>query len=71
MSRYLVVVEKTGTGYSAYSPDVPGCIATGRTRRAVEKTMREAIEFHIQGLREDGAALPSARSYATWCEAAV
>ncbi len=51
MRRYLVVVEHTETGCSAYSPDLPGCASTGRSREEVERNMREAIEFHIEGLR--------------------
>ena len=47
-----IIIEPTRTGYSAYSPDVPGCIATGATRREVERTLREAIEFHLEGLGE-------------------
>ena len=58
MKRYLVVVERTSTGYSAYSPDLPGCISTGPTRTAVEANIREAIEFHIEGLREHGEPVP-------------
>jgi predicted RNase H-like HicB family nuclease len=49
--RVLIVVEQTPTGFSAYSPDVDGCIATGTTREEVERTMRDAIEFHFEGLR--------------------
>lgn len=56
MSRYLIIVESTETGFSAYSPDLPGCAATGRTRPEVEEEMRDAIEFHIQGLRLAGGA---------------
>ena len=58
MTRLLIVIEETPTGYSAYAPDVPGCIATGATREAVEAAMREAIAFHIEGLREDGLSIP-------------
>jgi predicted RNase H-like HicB family nuclease len=47
MSRYLIVIEETGTGYSAYSPDLPGCIATDTTRDGVEREMHDAIEFHL------------------------
>jgi predicted RNase H-like HicB family nuclease len=50
MKKYLIVVEKTGTGYSAYSPDLDGCVATGTTREEVESQMREAIEFHLEGM---------------------
>ena len=48
--KFLVVVEKTNTGYSAYSPDIDGCIATGGTKEEVEKNLKEAIEFHLEGL---------------------
>jgi predicted RNase H-like HicB family nuclease len=64
--KYLVVVEKTATGFSAYSPDLDGCVATGATREQVEKAMREAIEFHLDGLREDGCDIPQPHSYATY-----
>ena len=68
MKRYLVVAEKTGTGYSAYSPDLPGCVATGQTPDESEKTMREAILFHLEGLREDQEPVPVPHSYSTFCE---
>lgn len=68
MKRYLVVVEPTGTGYSAYPPDLPGCAATGRTQTEVEKEMQAAIEFHLEGLREEGSEVPEPRSYSTFCE---
>ena len=68
MNRYLVVVEETETGYSAFSPDLPGCVATGKTRDDVERTMRDAIEFHLDGIREDGEHIPTPRSYSTYCE---
>jgi predicted RNase H-like HicB family nuclease len=58
MSRYLIVIESTATGYSAYSPDLPGCVVTGRTRKEVEKEMHDAIEFHIEGLRLAGELVP-------------
>lgn len=54
MSRYLIVIAETGTRYSAYSPDLPGCIATGKTRDNVEREMHDAIEFHLDGLRRAG-----------------
>ena len=50
MKKYLVVVEQTKTGYSAYSPDLEGCVATGQTRDEVEREMQEAIEFHVDGM---------------------
>ena len=68
MSKYLVVVEETETGYSAFSPDLPGCVATGKTRDEVERTMRDAIEFHLDGIRQDGEHIPVPRSYSTYCE---
>jgi predicted RNase H-like HicB family nuclease len=58
VSNYEIVLEQTRTGYSAYSPDLPGCVSTGRTREKAEANMREAIEFHIQGLREEGFPVP-------------
>jgi predicted RNase H-like HicB family nuclease len=60
--RYLIVIEQTSTGYSAYSPDLEGCVATGATRDEVERNMREAIEFHIEGLEADGLEVPPPRS---------
>jgi predicted RNase H-like HicB family nuclease len=68
MRRYLIVIEETGTGYSAYSPDLPGCVATGATRAKVEGEMRAAIEFHLDGLRRAGEPIPSPRSDASYCE---
>ena len=68
MNRYLVIVEDTETGYSAFSPDLPGCIATGKTREEVERCMQEAIAFHIDGLKEDGESIPASHSYSTYCE---
>ena len=64
MKRYLVVVEPTATGFSAYSPDVPGCASTGQTREEVEANFREALAFHIEGLQLEGLPVPepSARS---------
>ena len=58
MRRYAVVIEKTGTGYGAYVPDLPGCVSTGRTIQEAESNIREAIEFHLDGMREDGCAVP-------------
>ena len=68
MSRYLVIIEKTGTGYSAYSPDLPGCVATGNSRQEVEQEMHDAIEFHIEGLRLAGEPVPEPQSQASYCE---
>ncbi|HMC26550.1 MAG TPA: type II toxin-antitoxin system HicB family antitoxin [Verrucomicrobiae bacterium] len=71
MSRYLIIIENTGTGFSAYSPDLPGCVATGRTREEIEREMHDAIEFHIDGLRRAGEAIPQPRSQASYCEVAA
>lgn len=56
--RYAIVIEKADGNYSAYVPDLPGCVATGSTVEEVESEIREAIEFHIEGLREDGIPIP-------------
>lgn len=71
MKKYLVIVEETPTGFSAYSPDLPGCIATGATRDEVEKEMQSAIQFHIEGLREEGCPIPEPHAYSTYCEVTV
>ncbi|HEU4556542.1 MAG TPA: type II toxin-antitoxin system HicB family antitoxin [Longimicrobium sp.] len=71
MKRYLVVVERTQTGYSAYSPDVPGCISTGRTREEVEANMREAIEFHLEGLQLEGLPIPEPSSEPAYVDVAA
>jgi len=56
--RYAIVIEKAENNYSAYVPDLPGCVATGNTVEEAESQIREAIEFHLEGLREDGALIP-------------
>lgn len=58
MRKYLIVIERAGSNFSAYSPDLPGCVATGATVAETEQAMREAIQFHIEGLREDGEPIP-------------
>ena len=60
--RYLIVVEQTATGYSAYSPDVAGCVATGGTLEEVQREMAGAISFHLEGLRIEGQEAPLART---------
>ena len=60
--RYAVVIEKAENNYSAYVPDLPGCVATGATVSEAETQIREAIEFHLEGLREDGLPIPPASS---------
>ena len=56
--QYAIVIEKAENNYSAYVPDLPGCVATGDTLEAVEADIREAIEFHLEGMREDGDSIP-------------
>ncbi|MDP8248795.1 MAG: type II toxin-antitoxin system HicB family antitoxin [Candidatus Tritonobacter lacicola] len=68
MRRYLIVIEETETGYSAYSPDLDGCVATGATKEEVEKRMREAIEFHLDGLKTEGLPVPSSHSFSAYLE---
>ena len=57
--QYLVVIEKTATGYSAYVPDLPGCVTVGDTKEEIKNYMAEAIQLHLDGLREDGLEVPS------------
>jgi len=64
MYRFLIVIEKADKNYSAYSPDLPGCVATGGTREEVSQNMHEAIEMHVQGLREDHLPVPDSHSFA-------
>ena len=66
MYRFLVVIEKANKNYSAYSPDLPGCVATGATREDAEKNMYDAIEMHIQGLLEDKLPIPESKSFAEY-----
>ena len=66
--KFLIVIEKTDTGYSAYSPDIDGCIATGGTKSEVEKNMKEAIEFHLEGLAVDNQEIPVPHSYSNYLE---
>ena len=69
--QYLIVIEKSETGYSAYSPDLDGCVATGETKTEVEKNIREAIEFHLQGLRQEGYPVPRPTSYSTYVDVPI
>jgi predicted RNase H-like HicB family nuclease len=68
--RYAMIIEKGERNYSAYLPDVPGCIATGKTVEEVKRRMREAVELHLSGLREDGLPIPEPTSMADYVEAA-
>jgi predicted RNase H-like HicB family nuclease len=67
--RYVVVIEKADRNYSAYVPDLPGCVATGTTVEAVEAEIRDAIRFHIEGLKADGLPVPAPTSIADYVEA--
>ena len=71
MHRYLIIIERAESGFSAYSPDVVGCAATGRTRDEAAANMRDAIAFHLDGLREEGLPLPPPTSVATYVEVAA
>jgi predicted RNase H-like HicB family nuclease len=66
--KYLIVIEPTSTGFSAYSPDLPGCISTGATREEVEHNMQEAIELHLEGLREEGYPIPEPSTSSSYVE---
>ena len=66
MNRFLIVIEKANGNYSAYSPDVDGCVATGDTREEAEANMYEALRLHIQGLIEDGLPVPKSDSVAEY-----
>ena len=66
--RYLIVIESTTTGYSAYSPDLPGCIATGASESEVEARMRDAIQLHLAGLRDAGEPIPEPHASSSWVE---
>jgi predicted RNase H-like HicB family nuclease len=71
MKTYLIIVEKTGTGYSAFSPDVPGCGSTGETKEEVERNIQEAIAFHIEGLRQEGYEIPEPSTYSSYIDIAA
>ncbi len=68
MKRFLIVIEQTESGYSSYSPDLPGCVSTGKTREEVKRNMREAIEFHVDGLREEGYPVPEPHTSSSYVE---
>lgn len=69
--RYAIVIERAGGNYSAYVPDLPGCVATGATVAEVEAEIRDAIAFHLEGMREDGLAVPSPSSQVEYVEVAA
>ncbi|MDQ3247838.1 MAG: type II toxin-antitoxin system HicB family antitoxin [Chloroflexota bacterium] len=66
MYRFLVVIEKASSNYSAYSPDLPGCVATGKTREEVAYAMHEAIDLHVRGMMEDQLPIPEAHASAEY-----
>jgi predicted RNase H-like HicB family nuclease len=70
--KYAIVIEKAeGSNYSAYAPDLPGCVATGDTLEEVKRLMREGIEFHLDGLREDGLPIPNPMTQVDYAEVAA
>jgi len=66
MRQFLIVIEKAEHNFSAYSPDLPGCVATGKTRAQVKRNMHQAIEMHVAGMREDKLPIPRPRAYAEY-----
>ena len=69
--RYAVVIERAGDNFSAYVPDLPGCVATGATIAEIEILIREAISLHLEGMREDGVSIPEPRSTVEYVEVAA
>ena len=69
--KYLVIIEQGPTSFGAYVPDLPGCVAVGETREEVASLIQEAIQFHIEGMKEDGIAIPAAHSSSELVEASV
>ncbi len=69
--RYAIVIEKAENNYAAYVPDLPGCVATGRTTEETEKEIREAIDLHLRGMREDGLPIPEPSSSVDYVEIAA
>jgi predicted RNase H-like HicB family nuclease len=69
--RYAIVIEQAAANYSAYVPDLPGCVATGGTIEEVEDQIREAISFHLEGLREDGMPVPPSLSHVEYVDIAA
>jgi predicted RNase H-like HicB family nuclease len=71
MKRYAIVIEKASSNYSAYVPDLPGCVATGATVEETESLLREAIDLHLEGMREDGLPIPEPASMVEYLEVPV
>ena len=68
MKKYPIVIERTDSGYSTYSPDLPGCASTGKSREEAERNMREAIEFHVDGLLQEGYPVPEPQATSSYVE---
>jgi predicted RNase H-like HicB family nuclease len=68
MKKYLIVVEQTPSGFSSYSPDLDGCVATGKSLEEVESNMRDAVAFHLEGLHREGCQIPEPHSRAAYIE---
>jgi len=66
MYRFLIVIEKAKSNFSAYCPDLPGCVATGKTREQTARNMHKAIEMHVRGMREDRQSVPKTRAFAEY-----
>jgi predicted RNase H-like HicB family nuclease len=71
VQRYLILIESTATGFSAYSPDLPGCAATAATMDELERAMRDAIELHVEALRDAGQPVPAGSTSAAYVEVAA
>ena len=71
MYRFLIVIEKADNNYSAYCPDLPGCVATGKTREETERNMHEAVQMHVQGMIEDKLPIPENVTFAEYIAVAV
>ena len=71
MFKYLVIIEKANGNYSAYSPDLPGCVATGMSIEKTLSRMKDAIQFHIEGLKKEGLAIPEPSSSAKYIEISI
>ena len=71
MTKYLIIIEESNTGFSAYSPDLPGCTSSGKTPGQTENNMREAIQFHFEGLKEEGLKIPEPVTRSSYIEIAA
>jgi predicted RNase H-like HicB family nuclease len=71
MTKYLIIIEESASGFSAYSPDLPGCVSTGLTPQETENNMRDAIKFHIDGLKQEGLKVPEPVSRSSYVEIAA